>query len=302
MCNSPYIKGGMAFGCGQCLPCRINKRREWSHRIELEARQYEDNAFVTLTYSDENLPPHNSLSPKTLQDWLKRLRKVLSPSKIRYFAVGEYGDETGRPHYHAALFGYPPCRYGQSRYSKSRSKCCTSCDTVAETWALGHVYLGILEPHSAAYICGYVTKKMTRNDDHRLEEHQHPEFARMSLRPGIGYTAMHELADIHLRYNDHAPDVPTSLRHGASTRPLGRYLSRTLRSMVGRDPGAPESVLNAYKEELHQVLQTAEEATSAPGMGRHKNLAIKSLITDANAGKRARQEARQKIFRPKRHL
>jgi len=302
MCSNPYIKAGMAFGCGQCQPCRINKRREWAHRIELEARQYEDNAFVTLTYDPEKLPPNGSLEPRHTQDWLKRLRKAIAPRKVRYFLVGEYGDETKRPHYHAALFGYPTCLYGQSRYSRSRTACCSSCDAIRNSWGFGLVYLGTLEAYSASYIAGYVTKKMTSPDDPRLGSGQHPEFSRMSLRPGIGYSAMHELADIHLRYNDDSPDVPTSLRHGARDRPLGRYLSRTLRSMVGRDPSAPESVLNAKAEEMQPVLQAAEKVTAAPGMGRHKNMAIKSLLTDQSKSKRARQEARQKIFKSRKSL
>lgn len=64
----------------------------------LEAAQYEDNCFITLTYDDEHLPLGMSLVPKDLQDFLKRFRSRIAPIKVRYYGVGEYGDQTQRPH------------------------------------------------------------------------------------------------------------------------------------------------------------------------------------------------------------
>lgn len=131
MCRDPYVSpAGPVYGCGQCMPCRLNKRRVWAHRIMLEAYQYEHNAFVTLTYAPEKLPENGSLVPEHVQSWLKRLRARVAPSKFRFFLVGEYGDESERPHYHAALFGFRSCVYGQSQYSKRRSTCCHWCELV----------------------------------------------------------------------------------------------------------------------------------------------------------------------------
>ena len=240
-CRDPYVGGnGQAFGCGQCLPCRINRKRVWAHRIMLEASQYEDNAFVTLTYDEEKYAGR-TLVPKHAQLWLYGLRKTVRPLKIRYFLTGEYGDHSENPHYHAALFGFPTCRFGRSRYNRSRDRCCWSCDTIRETWGMGHVFLGLLEPESASYVAGYVTKKMTKADDERLDG-RYPEFARMSLKPGIGAHAMHEVASALLEHYPDLPDVPTALRHGKTVKPLGRYLTRKLRAYCGRDEGAPEVV------------------------------------------------------------
>ena len=58
--------------------------------------------FITLTYNNENLPPGDELCKRDLQLFIKRLRKV-NPG-IRYFAIGEYGEEGKRPHYHAVIF------------------------------------------------------------------------------------------------------------------------------------------------------------------------------------------------------
>ena len=61
--------------------------------------------FLTLTYNDDNLPSDVGLHKDDLQRFFKRLRKALDTKKIRYFACGEYGDTTSRPHYHAIVFG-----------------------------------------------------------------------------------------------------------------------------------------------------------------------------------------------------
>ena len=158
----------------------------------LEAAQYEDNAFVTLTYSDECLPEDMSVRPRELQLFMKRLRKAF-PGRIRYFGVGEYGDTTERPHYHLAIFGMPTCRYARTRLFKTYRPCCPICTMVRDAWQKGEVFLGTLEPDAMGYVAGYVVKKMTREDDERLKG-KAPEFARMSLRPGIGYGMMHEHA------------------------------------------------------------------------------------------------------------
>ena len=41
--------------CGQCLECRIQSARTWADRCVLEAKNYKDNYFVTLTYEKSNL-------------------------------------------------------------------------------------------------------------------------------------------------------------------------------------------------------------------------------------------------------
>ena len=59
--------------------------------------------FITLTYDDAHLPYNQSLSVRDFQLFMKRLRKEFG-SGVRFFHCGEYGEKTGRPHYHAILF------------------------------------------------------------------------------------------------------------------------------------------------------------------------------------------------------
>jgi len=296
LCRNPYISGGGAYGCGQCLPCRINKKREWTHRLLLEATQHPVSSFWTLTYSDENIPftADNlpTLSKEDCTNFLKRLRRDYHPDKLRYFYVGEYGDTTERPHYHFALFNYPACARGVTRLNR-RGSCCDICDRVSEIWGKGHVYSGLLEDASAAYISGYVTKKLTRKEDIRLCG-RHPEFAQMSLKPGIGAGFIPEVASVLLSHNlDTQIDVPTSLQHGTRVRPLGRYLTRQLRMQIGKAPNAPLETLEVQKAKLQDVRQVAQKV--AP-----KGLfseTFRALIIEANDGQASRVEHKAKLYR-----
>jgi hypothetical protein len=259
ICKNPFVKDGIPFGCGQCTPCRVNKRRMWTHRIMLESTAHEDNAFVTLTYDNENLPDNGTLVPQHLKDWQKRLRYHANID-LRFFSVGEYGEKTKRPHYHAAVFGFKGC-------ASLDPKCaCIWCKTLRASWKKGHIYNGTLTKDSASYIAGYVTKKMTDKNpmekykkllDKGLEKQakeylkkvieplngNHPEFTRMSLKPGIGtggkgmpviQTIQNMLetnhgCDLIAELND----VPDIIKIGGKQMLLGKYLKGILRERMG---------------------------------------------------------------------
>lgn len=296
-CKNPYMGSGMqAYGCGQCLPCRINKRREWAHRIMLEASQNEDNAFVTLTYADPAIgPPVRSLIPSHGRNWLKRIRYELGPLRTRYFFVGEYGDQSERPHFHAALFNFPACRNGFTIYRRGRSaaNCCEPCRLVSKTWPYGNTYIGKLEPHSAAYIAGYVTKKWTRKDDHRLKG-RHPEYARMSLKPGLGADVAPEVASFVLGISPAPVDVPAFIQYGKRKLPLGRYLTRLCRIHAGREAKTPIAVIQAQAEKLRHLYEMAEiDKIKNPYVA--KKELFKNRITNFHAGLHARIEAIEKL-------
>lgn len=258
---------------------------------------YADNSFVTLTFSDEHLPAHGSVDPRDVQLFLKRLRKAF-PSPIRYFAVGEYGDETERPHYHLALFGFPHCRRTNTRITRTNEPCCEICSLLQSTWGLGNIYSGTLELKSAQYVAGYINKKMTRPDDFRLKG-RWPEFARMSLRPGLGLGMMHELASVLLELNvngedgkERMIDVPLSLQHGQKAYPLGRYLRRKLRTFIGRGANAPDAILHKSKEELQLLRQAAQG----------NKISLKTQILKNSLGKRIQVEADLKRNKKRGHL
>lgn len=231
----------------------------------LEAMQHEQNSFVTLTYAPENEPWE--LKPDDLRLFLYRLRKALRPGRIRYYAVGEYGDKSFRPHFHMALFG-AGCEPDGRRTCQ-----CLVCSAVRETWGVGHTFCATLEERSAQYICGYVVKKMTSLKDSRLAG-RHPEFARMSLRPGIGAGAIPDVASVVMQYRSDAQllasDVPATLTHGGKEKPLGRYLRKMLRRHCGIPENAPAQVVEALRQGLLPVFDYARAHTprGAPGLYR----------------------------------
>lgn len=254
----------------------------------LEAAQHKSNAFVTLTYSDENLDENRSVSIRALQLFHKRHRK--RGYNYRYYAVGEYGSKTLRPHYHLALFNHPQCYRGQTDLRKT--VCCKVCEDIKKSWNnQGAIQVAFLEPASAAYIAGYVTKKLTASP---LPKYLAPEFQRVSLRPGLGLNAMYDVASVLLQYDleESLEDVPLSLQHGPVKFPLGRYLRQNLRKQIGRDEKCPQSVLDKAREELHPMREAAFNASTP----------FQKAIMEANQGKITNLLARQKLKQAKGNL
>lgn len=281
-CANPYVQNGRAFGCGQCTPCRINRRRIWTHRIILEAKEHRENAFVTLTYLSEKLPLDMSVDSIVLQKWIKRLRRLYEPKVFRFYAVGEYGEENRRPHYHAALFGFPPCWRGRTFVNRVNNVCCPVCTLVAKSWEYGYSYVGQLQPESAAYIAGYVTKKFLQVPD---TMGLRAPFARMSNRPGIGAGAMDDLASTLLLAEYDQTDVPTSLLQGNKSFPLGRYLRRRLRKRIGREEATPEEAMAEIDEQVSELRETAFKNSRS----------FKEVLVEAGEGHRAKQSFWQRI-------
>lgn len=137
--------------CGKCLGCRDIHAATWALRLEHESRAHSHNTFLTLTYDGEN--ETNSLSKRDLQLFWKRLRKYYE-SPIKYFACGEYGDRTKRPHYHAAVFGLEIFQ-DSTKWDAENS----TSETLNNLWGKGRVLQNILTPFRMAYVTGYVLKK-----------------------------------------------------------------------------------------------------------------------------------------------
>lgn len=169
-----------------------------------QSRLHPENSFVTLTYDPESLPRGGTLVKRHVQLFIKRLRRSLGKRRISYFAVGEYGDESQRPHYHALLFGYWPAdaqllssgNDGGHRLYTSRS--------LSALWTYGFVSVGSVTPESCAYTAAYCVKKVTgplalehytriTQDGEMIEVI--PEFALMSRNPAIGKGFYEEFHD-----------------------------------------------------------------------------------------------------------
>lgn len=190
-CNKPLQLPWLEFKvpCGKCLGCRISRSREWAIRLMHESYSHAESIFVTLTYNEENLPLNNQISKQELTLYLKRLRKRLEPRKIRYYACGEYGDETGRPHYHLIIFGLGLDEHTLTKYGQNYA---VEKGPALDAWKKGFVVIGEVNYNTCRYTAEYIQKKLygwKAKDDPR----QQP-FALMSK--GLGYS----FAEKHQQY------------------------------------------------------------------------------------------------------
>lgn len=152
--------------CGKCDGCAADRSLQWAVRMAHEAQMHDRNCFVTLTYQEAP----EAINKKDVQDFIKRLRHH-SDREIRYFACGEYGEKTRRPHYHAILFGedFLGGAYDiDDRLYGNR--------ILDEIWGKGITSIGEFTMASACYVAGYVNKKLNDPDT----------FSLMSKKPPIG--------------------------------------------------------------------------------------------------------------------
>jgi hypothetical protein len=193
--NDPEIAQVVQLPCGQCVGCRLERSRQWAIRCMHESQLYEYNCFITLTYNDNNLPSDKSLHYEHFQKFLKRYRKAVSPTKIRFYMAGEYGEEFGRPHFHACIFGHDFSDKKFFKRTASGSNLYTS-KQLEDLWPFGYSTIGDVNFESAAYVARYIMKKQTGKDSSSYYElvdvetgevyNRQPEFNKMSLKPGIG--------------------------------------------------------------------------------------------------------------------
>jgi hypothetical protein len=138
--------------------------------------------FLTLTYNTDNVPINKegwmTLHKRDLQLYFKRLRKANS-QQLKYFAVGEYGAKTERPHYHIILFN-------------AKEK------TIQHAWTknekpIGEIHFGKVSEASVGYTLKYMAKlgKIPKHaKDTRCKEFQ-------IMSKGLGKAYIEKLRNWH---------------------------------------------------------------------------------------------------------
>lgn len=150
--------------CGQCIDCRLKRRKEWSIRLMYELPKHNCGYFLTLTYDDAHLPEKNTLVKKDMQDFIKRWRgnqnSIYRRLGLKMYYCGEYGDTFQRPHYHMIAFIENPIpdltyhKRTQDGIPLYISK------TMMKLWGKGWVYIGGVTQESCEYVAGYINKKI----------------------------------------------------------------------------------------------------------------------------------------------
>lgn len=221
---SPLASGweALQLPCGQCIGCRLDRSQSFAIRCMHEARMHDRNCFITLTYDGKNLPTDGSLVKWHFQDFMKRLRRSLEPTRIRFFHCGEYGDRLGRPHYHACIFGYDfPDR---ELFSVRDDVRLYTSEFLAERWSHGFCTVGDFTFDTAAYVARYCLKKVNGKAafEHYVNENGvllTPEYCTMSRRPGIG-------ADWFAKFGDDVFPWDEVIHEGRPIRPPRYYFDK----------------------------------------------------------------------------
>lgn len=264
---------GKSYPCGQCFACRLNRQRKWLLRLLCESTQHsQEPLFVTLTYKEsptcvsDDGTTLETLRPADLTDFLKRLRwhvgeklrgltsAARGKSVVRYYACGEYGTKTRRPHYHAILFGQTQ----------------VISPLLETTWSNGFVTQRPANAVNMAYSLKYVLKDIALPGDHK--EQVRP-FARMSLRPPLGTSFAPSIAKsiLGIMSRDRSPALdeflgclPPILRIEGKILPLDRTMRRAVTNeMVYM--GMPEHLVDLVfpRQEIEYDAEKAEISRQA---------------------------------------
>jgi hypothetical protein len=213
--------------CGRCPSCLNRRINDWVFRLTQERKVSTTSYFVTLTYNNDNVPISENgfmtLDKPDVQKFMKRLRKR-NQSKIKYFAVGEYGSLRKRPHYHMIIFNVDDKDY------------------IRQSWKLGTVDIGTVSTDSIAYTLKYLDKGKIipqHSRDDRLKE-----FSLMSK--GLGADFMTQ-AMVNFYQNDISRIYILSNGH---KRSMPRYYRKKIFDAVQRD---------AQMQYINDLMEQQEE-------------------------------------------
>lgn len=240
--------------CGRCVECRRTYINGWVFRLtnELKASTTTSAHFLTLTYDDNSLyNPDNSLvtewgefniNYKHHQDFIKRLRKSYTNGKstIKYFAVGEYGDKSDRPHFHTILFN-------------------ADQQNVLDTWKHGNVHFGEVTESSIAYTLKYAYKKIGRV---HKKDYRDPEVSRALERALISRGLGAEYAQSKQVIKYYQNDITNNHKqNGGKVQPLPRYYRERIYTEAQRE--ARSRIIQKEMDQISKPENTPERQALA---------------------------------------
>ena len=239
MCCSPYItrnKYGdiVPVPCGKCYECLEQWTKDWRFRLNAEKRHSFASMYLTLTYNDAHLPVkyndevgewQSFVDKKELQDFFKRVRFHAPGVKFRYFAVGEYGGDYNRCHYHILFFFSHTQGLSRNQFYMLFRYC----------WqGRGFIYLKATEQRHINYVSGYFNKIDT-------DKHITKPFKLMSKSIGLCYLT-HRMVEYFFTHFKRGLPNP----FGKGYVKLPRYYVKKLDEMTS--VVAPESYGNVWSD------------------------------------------------------
>jgi hypothetical protein len=206
---SPNDPDKVPVPCGRCPPCKLRRVNSWVFRLLQEQKVSTMAHFVTLTYDTRFVPISDNgfmtLRKRDLQLYWKRLRKLCPGAILKYYAVGEYGTNNRRPHYHAIVFNV------------------LDINAFHQAWGLGQIHVGQVTTDSIAYTMKYIDKPVSGQMHGRDDRER--EFPLMSKALGASY-----LSDDIIQY--HQADVSRlyATKEGGHRIALPRYYRQKIYS------------------------------------------------------------------------
>lgn len=197
------------IGCGKCMECRNQKKREWTVRMMEEIKHSRDGIMVTLTFSTEsykelndeidvNLTGYerdNQIATLAVRRFLERWRKKFGKS-VRHFLVTELGGEGYECiHMHGILF---------TKESK---------ETIRNIWKYGICQIGGRKEEDRGYVTektvNYIVKYITKTDILHKEYKQ-----KVLCSPGIGKQYVESAEIVWNKYKKGSTNESYRLRNG----------------------------------------------------------------------------------------
>lgn len=192
--------------CCKCHECAKSKRASWVFRLREEYRTHYPALFITLTFDDKyynQFFPDNKYHNKPLSLFLDRFRKKYG-KQVRHFFIGEFGEDTGRFHYHGIFFNIDYI----------------DVNDLNDLWKYGYTWIGYCSDITINYITKYIIKSTDLNR----------KIPRIMASPGIGLSFIDSEDGKYLFNREKPLDKIESLTR---TYPIPRYIK--LKSISEKD-------------------------------------------------------------------
>lgn len=286
--EDPYDWERVDLKCRNCIGCRGDRARDVSLRASHEAMMVSASCFLTLTYDRGHLPiitstlsaegqrqalerpatvmPYGgSLRRRDVELFMKRLRDYLHRHygvRVRGYLVGEYGERSSRPHYHALLWGFD---FGHDRVPAGKSQGghpMWSSKLLDELWTHGFCRINEMGQEVAQYAAKYALKslgakhELRRLVDGRIVEVE-PPFDSLPHGKALGLPWLERF------WTDVFPRGVVVLRGGVQLPAPLAYM----KACKERDPATFERIADERRREAAKRLADAMPARLAAREG-----------------------------------
>lgn len=274
MCLSPISISRTYLGrkvvqwapCGKCEECIKDKQNEYIIRTIEEAMKVKGNIyFLTLTYSDDNVPltvdedgelideetgeilsTLKSLDNGDITAWKKRCRRHIQYHTGRkcdfsYLICGEYGPQTHRPHYHGLFIGISS----------------EDMEVFKKDWEENYGFTCIKQisrfdiERTARYVSKYITKMRDLEDPNVINGKVQKPRKITSKGYGMPSKERWKRMKIDVMGEDYSvEDLQKMVKSGQSTKKVAKVVDKISKSLKYKQNGKEYKLPQYYKRKM----------------------------------------------------